>query len=273
MSESGDWLPENLQRMLPQSGLKSFPATGYLMRILNGLGGILIFLAPVTVWCGTVPVFTFSTGFAETCVNDSSPAGVTCSPVGGSTNLGLVANPTLLPGVVSFTSGGSAFTYTQTDGNLGYLDLDWTGALSQPGYGGTELPFQYSFTVTENAIQPLLWNITFGPLGLIRFESQSASLIDGGSNTTVTGQGMAFSENSDSPDLINLGLGIQFANLFQAGVPTPGLVPNGDEFTVSDVNVSIDIPAGLFIPEPASWTLIFAILPAFYVPYRRRGRK
>jgi hypothetical protein len=273
MNESGDWLPENLQRMLPQSAPKSFPAMDDTMRILMRLGGILIFLAPVSVWCGTIPVFTFSSGLAEICINDSSPAGVTCSAVGGSANLGLVANPTLLPGVVSFTSGGSAFTYTQIDGNLGYLDLDWTGALSQPGYGGTELPFQYSFTVTEDAIQPLLWNITFGPLGVVGFESQSASLIDGGSSTTVTGQGMAFSENADSPDLIDLGLGIQFANLFQGVVPTSGLVPNGDEFTVSDVSVSTDIPAGLFIPEPASWALIFAILPAFYVAYRRRSRE
>jgi hypothetical protein len=242
---------------------------GYLM-ILMRLAGILIFLSPVTVWCGTVPVFTFSSGLAEICIIDSSPAGVTCSAVGGSANLGLVANPTLLPGVVSFTSGGSAVTYTQMDGNLGYLDLDWTGALSQPGYGGTELPFQYSFTVTENAIQPLLWNIAFGPLGVVGFEPQSASLIDGGSSTTVTGQGMALSQNADSPDLINLGLGIQFANLFQGVVPTPGLVPNGDEFTVSDVNVSIVIPADLFIPEPASWALILALLPAFYIAYRRR---
>ena len=103
-----------------------------------------------------VPVFTFSSGLAETCINDSSPAGVTCSALVGSENLGLVANPTLLPGVVSFTSVSSAFTYTQMDGNLGYLDLNWTGALSQPGHGGIELPFQYSFTVTENAIQPLI---------------------------------------------------------------------------------------------------------------------
>jgi hypothetical protein len=87
------------------------------------------------------------------------------------------------------------------------------------------------------------------------------------------GQGMAFSENSHSPELIGLGLGIQFANLFQGGVPTPGLLPNGDEFTVSDVNVSIGIPAGLLTPEPASWTLIFAILPAFYVAHRRRSRE
>jgi hypothetical protein len=142
------------------------------------VGGILIFLAPVTVWCGTVPVFTFSSGLAEICINDGSPAGVTCSPLGGSENLGLVANPTLLPGFVSFTSGSSAFTYTQIDGNLGYLDLDWTGALSQPGHSGIALPFQYSFTVTENAIQPLRWNITFGPLGVVRFEPQSASLIE-----------------------------------------------------------------------------------------------
>jgi len=229
------------------------------------LGGILIFLAPVTVWCGTVPVFTFSSGVAEICISDSSPAGVTCSAAGGSASLGLVANPTLLPGVVSFTSGASAFTYTQMDGDLGYLDLDWTGALSQPAYSGTELPFQYSFTVTENAIQPLLWNIAFGPLGVVSFESQFASRIDGGSSTTVTGQAVAFSQNADSPDLINLDLGIQFANLFQGVVPTPGLVPNGDEFTVSDVNVSLDVPADLFVPEPASWMLILAILPAFYV--------
>jgi hypothetical protein len=128
------------------------------------------------------------------------------------------------------------------------------------------LPFQYSFTVTENAIQPLRWNITFGVLGVVRSEAGfQASEIGGGSSTTVTGQGLAFSENADNPDLINLDLGIQFANIFQGVVPTPGLVPDGDEFTVSDVNVSIDIPADLFIPEPASWTLIFVIVPAFYL--------
>jgi hypothetical protein len=225
------------------------------------LGAILIFSIPITAWCGSLPVFTFSAGLAEVCINDSSPAGVTCSALGASANLGLAANPTLVPGVVSFiTSDGSAFTYTQMDGSLGYLDLEWSGALSQPGYAGTEMPFQYSFTVTENATQPLLWNTTFGPAGLVGSDFQ-ASRIDGGGNTIVTGEGTAFSMNASNPDLIALNLGIQFANLFQA------VVPSGDQFTVSDVDVSLDVPAGLFVPEPASWTLLFAIVPAFFVAY------
>ncbi len=232
------------------------------------LGAILIFSTSVTAWCGAMPqVFTFSTGLAEICINDSSPGGVTCSALAGSTNLGLAANPTPLPGVVSFiASNGSGFTYTQADGNLGYLELEWSGALSQPGSPGTVMPFQYSFTLTENDTQPVLWNTTFGPVGLVASNLQP-TLSDGGSSTVIAGSGTAFSQSTNDPDLITLGLGIQFANQFR------GIVPSGDEFTVSDVSVNIEAPSALFLPEPASWILMFAIVPISMLPMLRRRRR
>jgi hypothetical protein len=241
---------------------------------MRTLGALLIFSTSVTAWCGSMPqVFTFSTGVAEVCIRDSSPAGVTCSALGGSANVELASNPTLLPGVVTFiTSGNSSFTYTQADSNLGYLVLEWSGALSQPAYPGTVMPFQYSFTLTENETQPLLWNTSFGPTGIIDSYPQ-AYRSDGGSSIVITGQGNAFSQHTNDAELVNLELGIQFANQFTGVVPTPDDVPSGDEFTLSDVSVSIEVPSVLFVPEPASWILMFAIVPISILPMLRRRRR
>ena len=232
------------------------------MFVRFALAAFLLLASHQGATCSTLSQITVVSGSACAEINNSS-GGVDCKPLAGAENLILTTNPTALPGTATFISGDSSFTYTQMDGNIGYLLLDWIGQLSPTVYGNM-IPFQYSFNVTENLTQPLAWSVSFAPAGAI-YSYEQPAIISGGSSTIVSGHGTASGSPQDDSDSIDLEIGVQFFNQF------PLTVPTGDEFTVSDVSVSIDIPAEAFIPEPASWHLMWAIIPILLFVSRRRG--
>jgi hypothetical protein len=200
-----------------------------------------------TVRSAVIQQITATSSSACQEINNGS-GGVNCTPLPGADNLTLQTNPTPLPGTVTFeSSDDSSFTYTQADQNPGYLFLQWTAQLSERIYQGA-MPFDYSFTITENDPQALNYLLSFGGGGAITSSASNSTDIDGALTQTVTGQGMAF--HAIDSDLVHLGLGVSFQNLFPLDVPI------GDEFTVSDVTVNIDIPPDAFLPEPAPWQLL-----------------